>query len=219
MGIKNGLANSDINIGIHKCLKQAESPLPLLMVLQLNIAQAQKDGDDEKLRAFMHIYTVMNEEMEKKVSRVRALLNKLLRMEDARIRANILRHHLGPTEVAAAPSPFDDEEAQPQLVAALVPPGRLASAISNLVVDVDRQMKASLGEGDEARFETLERIRTVAKEARLVIGELYGDGEMNKFGADLTPAFNTLMVYKAAQEKMQHPVEGDSSAPEPTPAA
>jgi len=218
--IKSGIAQGDIHIGIRKCLKQADSPLPLLIVLQLNIAQAQKEGNEDKLRALMHIYSTMNEEMEKRVSRVRALLNKLLRMDDVNIRANILRHHLGPTEVAAAPSPFDDlEETQPQLTAALVPPDRLASAISDLVVDVDRQMKASVGEKDEARFETLDRIRTIAKEARLIIGELYGDGAMNKFGADLAPAFNTLMVYKAAQEEMQKPVEGDGSAPETTPAA
>lgn len=218
--IKNGLAQGDIHIGIRKCLKQADSPLPLLIVLQLNIEQAQKEGDENKLRALMHIYSTMNEEMEKKVSRVRALLNKLLRMDDPNIRSNILRHHLGPTEVAAAPSPFDDEEeTQPQLTAALVPPSRLASAMADLVNDVDRQMKAAVGEGDEARFETLDRIRTIAKEARIIIGELYGDGEMDKFGADLTPAFNTLMTWKAAQEAMETPPEGDSSVQEPTPAA
>lgn len=72
-------------------LKKVESPLPVLMVLQLNIASAQEKADGDTLRVLMHISTVMQEELEKKASRVRAMLNKLLRIEDPNIRENILR--------------------------------------------------------------------------------------------------------------------------------
>jgi len=192
----------DINAGIRKCLKKQDNPLPLLMVLQLNIQQAQTVGEEDKLRALMHVYTVMNEELEKKVSRVRALLNKLMRMDDESIRANLLRHHLTPVEVAAAPDPLTegDGEGRPPLMASLVTPDRLAAAISKLVGDTDRQMRAAVGDSDEARFEITDRIRVIAKEARLMIGEIYGEGEMNTFGAELTPAFHTLMSHKAKQQ-------------------
>lgn len=189
----------DIDVRIRKCLKDQDSPLPLLMVLQLNIAQAQNDGDEDKLRAMLHVYTVMNEELEKKVSRVRALVNKLMRMEDANIRANLLRHHLTPMEVA----PSSDPDGPPGLMAAMVPPNRLAMGISELVQNVDRSLKAIVGEDEEARFEMIERIRQVAKEARAIIGEVYSEGQMNTFSADLTPAFTALMAYKARLRDQQ----------------
>eukprot|EP00931_Biecheleriopsis_adriatica_P111315 TRINITY_DN8567_c0_g1_i1.p1 TRINITY_DN8567_c0_g1~~TRINITY_DN8567_c0_g1_i1.p1 ORF type:complete len:369 (+),score=85.27 TRINITY_DN8567_c0_g1_i1:25-1131(+) len=188
-------SQGDVNQRVRKTLKSIESPLPVLMVLQLNIAQAQQKGDAEYLKVLMHLNTVISEELEKKLSRVRGLLNKLLRIEDEGIRNNILRHHLEPMEVPGAPDL--DGDGGDKLMAALVPPSRLAPAISQLVRDVDRQMVAVLGPDDDARYETMERIRQVAKQARLVIGEVYGEGEMNTFGADLTPAFSTLMAYKA----------------------
>jgi len=97
---------------VKRTLKKAENPLPLLMVLQLNVQQAQQEQDEEKLKALTHIYTLINEEMEKKVSKVQGLLNKLLRMENPNIRDNLLRHHLQPAPVAAAPGldDFDDED-------------------------------------------------------------------------------------------------------------
>jgi len=201
--IQELIANSsgDINLGIRNCLKKQDNPLPLLQVLQLNIAQAQSEGREDKLRALLHINTVINEELEKKVSRVRGLLNKLLRMDDAGIRDNLLRHHLTPMQVAAPSEDLAGNEVDgtPQLVAALVPPDRLASAISQLISDVDRQLKAVVGEADETRFDTIERIRLIAKEARLVVGEVYGEAEMHSFGAELTPAFTALMAHKARQ--------------------
>ncbi len=42
------------------------------------------------------------------------------------------------------------------------------------------------GEDDEGRYETMERIREVAKQARMIIGEVYGQGVMDTFSADLT---------------------------------
>merc|ERR1719203_1647410 len=140
---------------VRKALKKAENPLPLLMVLQINIQQAQEEGDEDKLRALTHIYTVINEEMEKKVSKVQALLNKLLRMEDPGVRENILRHHLQPSSIAAAPGldDFDDEPSTPTLTAALVPPDRLALGIAELVAKVDESLRATLGEDTADRFE------------------------------------------------------------------
>ena len=181
-------ADGDVNLLIRKMLKSVESPLPVLMVLQLNIVEAQQNADGERLRVLMHISTVMQEELEKKASRVRGMLNKLLRIEDEQIRNNILRDQLTPVEVAGGGS---------SLMAAMVPPERLAPAIASLVQEVDRQMVAVLGPDDESRYETMERIREVAKQARIIIGEVYGQGMMDTFSADLTPAFHTLMSYKA----------------------
>jgi len=219
--IEDLIANSqgDVNLGIRKCLKKQDSPLPLLIVLQLNVEQAKTDGEEDKLRALLHINTVINEELEKKVSRVRGLVNKLLRMDDASIRENLLRHHLTPVQVAAPPDD-DLDIGEPQLTAALVPPGRLASTISQLVGDIDRQLRVAVGEDDEGRFDMLERIRIIAKEARLIIGDIYGEGEMNAFGADLTPAFTALMTYKAKMEQSQPVEQADALPPtEPLPPA
>ncbi|CAJ1358239.1 unnamed protein product [Effrenium voratum] len=190
-------SDGDVNIRIRKTIKSLESPLPVLMVLQLNIAEAQQKGDGERVQVLMHISTVMQEELEKKASRVRAMLNKLLRIEDENIRNNILRDQLTPVEVAGAPM-----GGGAPLMAAMVPWERLAPAIAILVEEVDRQMVAVLGPDDDARYETMERIREVAKQARLIIGEVYGQGVMDTFSADLTtPAFHTLMSYKASRPK------------------
>ncbi|CAE7780392.1 unnamed protein product [Symbiodinium microadriaticum] len=240
-----------VNVLIRKTLR---SPLPLLMVLQLNIAEAssesdfkaQQQGDGDKLRVMMHISTVMQEELEKKASRVKAMLNKLLRIEDENIRNNILRDQLTPVEVAGAP---DLDGSGGQLMAAQVPWERLAPAIESLVKDVDRQMVAVLGPDDNARYETMDRIREVAKQARLIIGvagpaafveraeemlaiakialsrercveDVYGQGPMDQFSADLTrlccngPAFHTLMTYKARGRRSPEGEEGAEEAAE-----
>lgn len=123
-------------------LKKVESPLPVLMVLQLNIASAQEKADGDTLRVLMHISTVMQEELEKKASRVRAMLNKLLRIEDPNIRENILRDQLTPVDIAGGGD----------LMAAQVPPDRLAPAIATLINEVDKQMVAVLGPDDEGRY-------------------------------------------------------------------
>ena len=195
-------ADGDVNLQIRKMLKTVESPLPILMVLQLNIAEAQEKADGERLRVLMHISTVMQEELEKKASRVRGMLNKLLRIEDEQIRNNILRDQLTPVKVAGGDS---------SLMAAMVPPERLAPAIASLVQEVDRQMVAVLGPDDEARYETMERIREVAKQARIIIGEIYGQGMMDTFSADLTPAFHTLMSYKAKNRPSAGEGESDGA--------
>lgn len=204
-------ADGDVNVLIRKTLRKVESPLPLLMVLQLNIAEAQQQGDGDKLRVMMHISTVMQEELEKKASRVKAMLNKLLRIEDENIRNNILRDQLTPVEVAGAP---DLDGSGGQLMAAQVPWERLAPAIESLVKDVDRQMVAVLGPDDNARYETMDRIREVAKQARLIIGDVYGQGPMDQFSADLTPAFHTLMTYKARGRRSPEGEEGAEEAAE-----
>eukprot|EP00439_Symbiodinium_sp_Y106_P077733 s938_g16.t1 len=210
-------ADGDVNVLIRKTLRKVESPLPLLMVLQLNIAEAQQQGDGDKLRVMMHISTVMQEELEKKASRVKAMLNKLLRIEDENIRSlgaernNILRDQLTPVEIAGAP---DLDGSGGQLMAAQVPWERLAPAIESLVKDVDRQMVAVLGPDDNARYETMDRIREVAKQARLIIGDVYGQGPMDQFSADLTPAFHTLMTYKARGRRSPEGEEGAEEAVE-----
>jgi len=199
---------NDVNAKIKKALKEADSPMPLLTVLQLNIVEAQESGEEDKTRALMHINTLINEELEKKAPRVLGLLNKLLRMDDANIRSNILRHHLEPQEVKAALDiDFGDEEdssdsgsSQP-LMAAMVRPSQLASGFSQMVDNVERQFRAAGAEADEVRYDTIDRIRAVAKEARLVVGDIYGEREMDSFSQDLTPAFAKLMAWRATQAK------------------
>mmetsp|Transcript_40174 Transcript_40174/g.92339 ORF Transcript_40174/g.92339 Transcript_40174/m.92339 type:complete len:367 (+) Transcript_40174:47-1147(+) len=208
---------NEVNAEIKKMLRNSESPMPLLTVLQLNIVEAQEAGDEAKMRALMHINTLINEELEKKAPRVAGMLNKLLRMDDASIRSNILRHHLEPKEVAAAMD-FDgaeDEggkEAGQPLMAAMVRPMQLVEGITQMVDNVDTQFRVAGAEADEVRYETLEKMREVAKEARAVIGELYGDAEMENFSVELTPAFRKLMAWKATQAQDAEEVETKEGA-------
>lgn len=203
-------SDGDVNVRIKRILKAQESPLPLIMVLQLNIAQAQQEGDSQKAQVLIHMNTVVTEEMEKKAPRVRSLINKLVRIDDENIRDNLLRHHLTPVEVGAAPA-MDEEDGGSKLMAAPVTPSKLGAGIAEVVSELDRQLKAVLGEEADQRFETLERIRLVAKQARFVIGDIYSEGEMDSFSTDLTPTFGTLMSYKARNLPTASPSEAENA--------
>merc|ERR1712154_408786 len=97
----------------------------------------------------------------------------------------------------------DDEDdgfdAPPAIQAALVPPGRLAEEINVLVRNLRRQFGPAAqqsADAEEDMWKTIEKIRQIAKQARLVIGEVYGEGDMDRFGAALRPAFEELTMYR-----------------------
>jgi hypothetical protein len=147
-------------------------------------------GDNPgRLQILQHIYTRCQEEVEKTVSPGAGLLNKILRTDQASIRANQLRHYLNPQEPKTIKSP-DGQEVQLGGSDALVPPKELLSALKNAVKQI-RTVEKTGGADKAAAAGLVESCRQVAIEARLAIGEGYGidSDELKEFEKGLQPVF------------------------------
>ena len=197
---------------IGKASREGKLDMAFFTVLNMNIRDAQYEAsqlseeeraklaevtvptDDDsgvadRLQILQHIYTRCQEELEKSVSPGAGLLNKLLRTEDINIRANQLRHYLGPQpNVVVTP---DGKEVPLQgNKEALVPPSQLIEAIGTAVKQIRTVEKA--GGTDVATAAGLvESCRQVAIEARMAIGEAYGvdSKELKDFENGLQPVF------------------------------
>jgi hypothetical protein len=142
-----------------------------------------------RLQILQHIYTRCQEEVEKTVSPGVGLLNKILRTEQASIRANQLRHYLCPQEPKTIKSP-DGQEVQLGGSDALVKPSELLDAMKNAVTQI-RTVEKSGGADKVAAAGLVESCRQVAIEARLAVGESYGveSVELKEFEEGLQPVF------------------------------
>ena len=197
---------------IGKASREGKLDMAFFTVLNMNIRDAQYEAsqlseeeraklaevtvptDDDsgvadRLQILQHIYTRCQEELEKSVSPGAGLLNKLLRTEDINIRANQLRHYLGPQpNVVVTP---DGKEVPLQgNKEALVPPSQLIEAIGTAVKQIRTVEKA--GGTDVATAAGLvESCRQVAIESRLAIAEAYGvdSKELKDFESGLQPVF------------------------------
>eukprot|EP00590_Aulacoseira_subarctica_P006258 CAMPEP_0172422240 /NCGR_PEP_ID=MMETSP1064-20121228/8413_1 /TAXON_ID=202472 /ORGANISM="Aulacoseira subarctica , Strain CCAP 1002/5" /LENGTH=331 /DNA_ID=CAMNT_0013163011 /DNA_START=193 /DNA_END=1188 /DNA_ORIENTATION=- len=151
--------------------------------------QLEEGSEANRFQILRHIYTRCQEEVEKNVQPGLALLNKLLRTDQASIRANQLRHYLGKQQdVISTP---DGKQIQlKNTAAALVPPSELLSALANAVAQI-RQMEKVGGTDRQTGASLVESCRQMAMEARLVVGELYGvdSEELAQFETGLTPVF------------------------------
>ena len=171
---------------IGKASREGKLDMAFFTVLNMNIRDAQYEAsqlseeeraklaevtvptDDDsgvadRLQILQQIYTRCQEELEKSVSPGAGLLNKLLRTEDINIRANQLRHYLGPQpNVVVTP---DGKEVPLQgNKEALVPPSQLIEAIDTAVKQIRTVEKA--GGTDVATAAGLvESCRQVAIEA------------------------------------------------------
>jgi hypothetical protein len=116
-------------------------------------------------------------------------LNKILRTEQASIRANQLRHYLCPQEPKTIKSP-DGQEVQLGGSDALVKPSELLDAMKNAVTQI-RTVEKSGGADKVAAAGLVESCRQVAIEARLAVGESYGveSVELKEFEEGLQPVF------------------------------
>ena len=156
---------------------------------EVTVPTDDDSGVADRLQILQHIYTRCQEELEKSVSPGAGLFNKLLRTEDINIRANQLRHYLGPQpNVVVTP---DGKEVPLQgNKEALVPPSQLIEAIGTAVKQIRTVEKA--GGTDVATAAGLvESCRQVAIEARMAIGEAYGvdSKELKDFESGLQPVF------------------------------
>jgi len=166
-------SSGSIDDNIRETLEKQESPLPIMALLQMNMARAQKNGQERQLQALAYVFNGMNAELEKQVPLANRVLMRLLGMEDKGARRELLAKHV-------------DEGGHPK---------ELAEAIVKLVADAEEQF-ATLGSGPEgqSRSGTLELIRKVAIDAALVIGEELGDSEQDEFTEQLQPLFDAMEI-------------------------
>jgi len=195
------LRKLDAEIG--KACRAGKLDMAYFTVLDMNlqdaaISEAEEEvkdgfqrGEATRLSILKHIYTRCQEEVEKLVPAGVALLNKLLRTDVDSIRANQLQHYLCPQpNVITLPDgqqiPVKDAEQNKVLVPAL----DLIDAISTAILQIRTVEKAG-GVPREAAANMVEACRTVAKEARIVIGQNYGSdsNELQEFEEGLQPVF------------------------------
>jgi len=164
-------SSGSIDDNIRETLEKQESPLPIMALLQMNMARAQKNGQERQLQALAYVFNGMNVELEKQVPLANRVLMRLLGMEDKGARRELLAKHVG-------------EGGHPK---------ELAEAIVKLVADAEEQF-ATVGSGPEgqSRSGTLELIKKVAIDAALVIGEELGDSEQDEFTEQLQPLFDAM---------------------------
>lgn len=187
------LESEEINVldaRLSAMVRKKEVDAGLLYVLMRNMEDSRRDGDEEKERMMVHIYTRVQEELEKQADPALALLHKLTRMDQQSIRFNLLRHNLTPQTETALPGggtlPISPA------VPAMVEPMEFASAIEGAVTKV---MMLPL---DRAAIEaTAEEIRTIAKEARVVVAEAYDSEMLDAFSDALTPVFAPIMASRS----------------------
>jgi hypothetical protein len=197
-----------LDAAIAKALKADLLDMAFFTVLSMNLRDAtieeQESGKSDdpqeegtmgsgdnpgRLQILQHIYTRCQEEVEKAVDPGVGLLNKLLRTEQASIRANQLSHYLCPQAPKTIKSP-DGKEVQLPGSDALVPPGKLIKAFENAVKQI-RTVEQSGAADRTAAVGLVESCRQVAVEARLAIGEGYGidSEELKEFELGLQPVF------------------------------
>lgn len=167
-------------------VRRDELDAGFLYVLYKNLEDANDADDEGKVRMLTHILTRTEEELEKKTEPALGLLHKLTRTDDANIRGNILRNALVPQSSVRLP---DGKEVPLDPPApAQVPPLAFATAVEGaldkvLQLPLDREVISS----------TVEEIRVVAKEARVVVEQSYDADTLDEFTTALTPAFGRAM--------------------------
>jgi len=160
-------SSGNIEANIRDCLDRQENVLPIIAVLQMNIARAQKTQNQQLERALTFLYNTINEQMESQVPMVNRVLSRCLSTEDSDARRELLKAYFAE----------DSEEEKPQL---------MAQAIVGLV-------KEAQGQRGQKGFDlksALERIREVALDVGVVQGEVCAPEVQDTFMEDMEPLFD-----------------------------
>ena len=189
---------------IGKNARNQKLDVAFFQVLQMNMRDAAEEaqkataaGDEDsssavdRFQILQHIYTRCQEEVEKVINPGTALLNKLLRTEVDSIRQNQLNHYLCPK-----PTTIKSPDGKEIVLNNGVPSKPLVShpdfieAIGNAVKQI-RTVEKSGATTPEVAADLVETIRTVAKEARFIIGDHFGGNstEVIAFEEALEPVF------------------------------
>lgn len=151
--------------------------------------QQQQTQQASRLQILKHVYTRCQEEVEKTIPPATALLNKLLRTEQAAIRANLYSHYLTPqanTITTPDGKILELQGTQP----VLVPLQDFIQAIETAVLQI-RTIENAGGTDKESAAIMVESCRHIAREARIIVGDTYGrdSDELRLFEEGLQPVF------------------------------
>ena len=181
---------------IGKAQREGRLDSAFFNVLTVNLQDAAnndegptEEGAASRLQILQHIFTRCQEEVEKSIPPGLALLNKLLRTPQDAIRQNLYEHYLTPQKTKIT-SPDGKEIDLPSSGAPLVAMQDFIDAVSQTVKQI--RTVENVGATDKVSAASMvESCRTVAKEARIVIGETYGveSDELRKFEEGLQPVF------------------------------
>ena len=180
---------------IGKAARGGQLDAAFFTVLQMNLQAATQEAivednaEASRVQILQHVYTRCQEEVEKNIPPGIALLNKLLRTEVDSIRANQLKHYLCPQpNVITSPDGQEIELKGGERV--LVEPALLVDAIGKAVKQI-RTVEQAGGTDRAQAAGMVESCRQVAKEARMVLGEQYGQEseEVLAFEDGLQPVF------------------------------
>lgn len=183
---------------IGKAAREGKLDVAFFQVLNMNLQDASQEQPEEaesdentanRFQILQHIYTRCQEEVEKTIPPGVALLNKLLRTDATSIRSNQLTHYLCP-QSNLIKTPDGKELKLEGRDKILVSHQEFIEAIGNAVKQIRTVEKAG-GANKEMVASMVESCRQVAKEARMVIAEKFGQDseELKKFEAGLMPVF------------------------------
>ena len=178
---------------IGKYAREGKLNVAFFNVLGLNLQEASKEGAGEgtasQAQILQHVYTRCQEEVEKNIPPGTALLNKLLRTQEAPIRANIYQHYLTP-QPNTITTPDGKEVELKGEKPVMVSLEQFVDAIAASVKQI-RMVEQAGGTDRVMAANMVESVRQVAKEARSVIGDSYGrDSEqVRELEEGLQPVF------------------------------
>lgn len=182
---------------IGKAQREGRLDTAFFNVLTVNLQDAAQndsgptqEGAASRLQILQHIYTRCQEEVEKLIPPGLTLLNKLLRTPQDSIRNNLYQHYLTPQKTKITSPDGKEIELNNRNGAPLVAMDDFVEAIANTVKQI--RTVETVGATDKVSAANMvESCRTVAKEARIVIGEFHGveSDELRKYEEGLQPVF------------------------------
>jgi len=185
-----------LNMNIKDAALNNEGGDPISPTLAAGEGQPEIKGEEgeptvgaNRAQILQHIYTRCQEELEKNVPPGIGLLNKLLRTDIPSIRTNQLSHYLGP-QTTSITSPDGKTIELGGSGKPLVSHTEFTDALSSAVNQI-RTLEAAGGTDRLSATNLVENIRTIAKDARVVLVESFGEDSdiVNEFQRDLQPVF------------------------------
>ena len=147
-----------------------------------------------RTQILQHVYTRCQEEVEKTSPPGTALLNKLLRTEQPAIRSNLYKHYLVESSEPQTIITPDGKSVQLKTASkALVSLDDFVSALAQAVEKI-RTVQQAGATNRETAAALVESCRSVAKEARIVLGQEYGPDapQVKQFEDGLQPVFRPM---------------------------
>ncbi|CAE7775038.1 SIDT1 [Symbiodinium pilosum] len=144
----------------------------------MNIGRAQKAGNEQLEKALTYLYNVMNREIESKVPVINRVLSRCLSTEDSDARRELLAAYYSDKN--------GEEEAKKR-------PKSTANAIVGLVSEASTDAQPGLDVNS-----ALQRIRGVALDVGVVLGEVFDDKVQERFMEDIQPLFDALAAETSA---------------------